>query len=574
MKIYKIIKGLLVVGVISIVSCTKLDEKLNSTLSNTETANALGPNGVSLLLQKAYNDLKIPFTAQDGVFSLQENSTDESLVPTRGGDWDDNGVWRVIHAHTWNADHSQVLANFNNLNKINFDATNVLGFSPSAAQAAQAKVIRAFALYTLLDLYGQFPVRNPGDNLLNAPNVLSGTEAVTFIQNDLTAAISALPATGTKDVVTKDVGNVLLMKLLLNKGMFISRAAPTFADADMQQIITLGNAIISSAKYSYAANYFDNFSSSNTTASESIWAIPYTSGIADADGPYGGPIARWMMTEHYNSDSNFYGNAGWNGFSTVGDFYNSFGVAAPTTATNASNRVSGFFTGVGATNNPDVLLDSRLGGKSYPTITPFNGIRPGFLIGQQTGKGGGALKDRKGNPLAFDPQIAADMKETGANLEITGIRVVKYVPDYTSNGKFYGNPGASNSIQLFRYPDVVLMVAEAKLRAAAPDATGALALVNGLRAARAAAPMVAPLTLLDAGTYANISSSVDNPKCLLAERGRELYWEAQRRTDLLRFGQFTKVWQYKPTDDAHYAVYPIPNQALASNPNLKQNPGY
>ena len=131
---------------ITAVSCTKLDEHLNSTLTNTQTANALGSAGVGLLLQGAYLDLGGTFNAQDLVFSLEENSSDESLVPTRGGDWDDNGVWRVVHNHTWNADHGQVLNVFNSLNKINFDATNVLGFSPSAQQAAEAKFLRALSL--------------------------------------------------------------------------------------------------------------------------------------------------------------------------------------------------------------------------------------------------------------------------------------------------------------------------------------------------------------------------------------------------------------------------------------------
>ena len=159
---------------VTAVGCTKLDEHLNSTLTNTQTANALGSAGVGLLLQAAYSDIGGPFTAQDLIFSLQENTTDESLVPTRGGDWDDNGVWRVVHSHGWDANHSQVLNVYNALNKINFDATNVLAFSPSAQQAAEARFIRALSLYQLLDLYGQFPVRNPGDNLLNAPKVYAG----------------------------------------------------------------------------------------------------------------------------------------------------------------------------------------------------------------------------------------------------------------------------------------------------------------------------------------------------------------------------------------------------------------
>src|SRR6202000_689503 len=108
---------------------------------------------------------------------LEQCTSDETLVPTRGGDWDDNGVWRVLHNHTWNADHGQILQVFNNLNKMNFDATNVLSFSATKDKAAEARFLRVFALYHLLDLYNQIPVRNPGENLLNAPKVYVGDSA-------------------------------------------------------------------------------------------------------------------------------------------------------------------------------------------------------------------------------------------------------------------------------------------------------------------------------------------------------------------------------------------------------------
>src|SRR5438270_10996114 len=90
------------VVLLAFAGCTKLDEGLNSTFTNAQTAQALGAGGVGLLLNTAYTDLGVPFTNQDQLFSLEENTADESLVPTRGGDWDDNGVWRVLHAHTWN----------------------------------------------------------------------------------------------------------------------------------------------------------------------------------------------------------------------------------------------------------------------------------------------------------------------------------------------------------------------------------------------------------------------------------------------------------------------------------------
>jgi len=119
---------------------------------------------------------------------------------------------------------------------------------------------------------------------------------------------------------------------------------------------------------------------------------------------------------------------------------------------------------------------------------------------------------------------------------------------------------------MMRYPDVVLMVAEAKMRAASSDVVGALALINGLRTARGAS-VVASMPLVN-------SNNPEDPTTLLAERGRELYWESVRRNDLVRFGVFLKPWQYKPTDDPKNLLFPIPNQSLAVNPNLHQNPGY
>jgi starch-binding outer membrane protein, SusD/RagB family len=523
--------------------CTKLNEKLNSTLTNPEVSSSLGAAGTGLLLGAAYADLAGQFSSQSEIFSLEENTSDEALVPTRGGDWDDNGVWRVLHNHTWNADHAYVLSVFNGLNKINFDATNVLGFNPSPGQAAEARFLRALALYYLLDLYGQYPIRNPGDNLLLAPDVKSGADAVDFIITELTTILPDLPAANGPDKANPDAARVLLMKCYLQKGTFVTRASPTFDPADMANVISLGTAIISSAKYDYTPNYFDNFTPTNHNSKEAIFLYPNTGGVGTN---HAGVEARWNMTLHYNSYTPNNPNAGWNGFSTISDFYNSFNVSAVPTVFGPR----------------DTLFDTRLGGRITSNLlsTRTSGIRPGFLVGQQYNENGVAEKDRQGHPLAFEPQISPDQIELGTNLEVTGIRVVKYVPDYA----FYGGP-AGNDLMIFRYPDVVLMVAEAKLRVDPNDAS-ALAMVNDLRLARGAAPLTA-LPLVN-------TANVDDPGTLLAERGRELYWEGIRRTDLLRFGVYLVPWGLKPTDDPKNLVFPVPNQALAANPNLTQNTGY
>jgi hypothetical protein len=68
----------------------------------------------------------------------------------------------------------------------------------------------------------------------------------------------------------------------------------------------------------------------------------------------------------------------------------------------------------------------------------------------------------------------------------------------------------------------------------------------------------------------------------LDERSRELLWEGHRRTDLIRYGQYTggTLWAWKGGTQAGVAtnsnlnLYPIPLNELSVNPNLKQNPGY
>ena len=528
--------------------CTKLDQTLKNTLTPTEAGNAFN---ASLFLKTAYNDVGAPYSQiANDVSPLEDVSGDEQAVPTRKTDWGDNGAWIAFHQHNWPVDDGEQLHinTWNDLNKINFDATNVMTFNPTAEQIAEAKFIRALSLYQLLDLFGQFPLRNPGDNLLNAPKVYRGDSAVQFIISELTTVLPQLNPTNSITQANPDAVRMLLMKVYLNRGAFLKRAAPTFDDADMKQVITLGNAIITSGKYSYTPNYFDNFNPTNSGSKEAIYACPNTAGVSANNTNIQN---KWWPTLHYNQYTPLNPQAGWNGFATTAEFYNSFGAAdVPVTQTAADT----------------LLKDSRIGGRFYAGSTDKSGVRPGFLIGQQYNEKGVKLLDRKNNLLIFLPQMAPNLNEQDPNtLERTGIRVIKYPPDYTLGVTSYNTGG--NWLMLFRYPDVVLMVAEAKMRQAVPDNAGALAMVNQLRASRGANPLPS-MPLVN-------TSNVYDPTTLLAERGRELYWECVRRTDLIRFGVFMKAWAYKPADaTTTYLVYPIASAALAANPNLIQNPGY
>ncbi len=540
----KITTIFLIIAVAS--GCTKLDQQLNNTLTNAQTADALG---ASFVLQTAYNDIGNPYSDPGNIFALEEVTADQCVVPTRLGDWDDNGKWRDLKKHSWKTDGIDIISNmFNGLNKITYDATNVLvpAFKATEKQKAEARFLRAIALYQLLDLYGQFPYREPGENLLNAPKVFAAQEGIDFIISELESILPNTDASNPKQKANPEAVKTLLMKCYINKGAFINRANPTFSDADMQKVITLGNEIMGSGKYSYSANYFDNFNPTNSGSTEAIFACPNTAGVATNNTRIDN---RWWATVHYNQYQSVKGaQGGWNGFSTVADFYNSFGV----------NKV--------AKQTPeDTLLDPRIGGRFYKGCTDISGVRPGLLIGQQYNEKGVKYNDRNGNLLIFDPNIKDNLREDGADLELKGIRAVKYVPDYSDGGKNYGNQ-SGNWLILFRYSDVVLMVAEAKMRTAVPDNAGALAMVNALRSARGTDAMPT-MTLVN-------PDNVSDPKTLLAERGRELYWEVVRRTDLIRFGVFQKPWYLKPASDATHLLFPIPSGALASNPNLKQNPGY
>jgi hypothetical protein len=129
------------------------------------------------------------------------------------------------------------------LGQLQSAAITVLAFNPSAAQRAEALFLRSVAQFYLLDLYGQVPYRNVSDyNSLDPSPVMTPQQAVDTLVNTLTAIIPQLPDANKPYRASPDAARFLLMKVLLNKGAFLNKTAPTFAQADMQQVITLGTA--------------------------------------------------------------------------------------------------------------------------------------------------------------------------------------------------------------------------------------------------------------------------------------------------------------------------------------------
>jgi hypothetical protein len=503
-------------------SCTKLDVKLKAP--NAEATQNAGGAPEASSLSKVYEQLN-QLLGQGNSYAMDEHTTDELMGPTRGTDWDDFGTWRKLHLHTWDASHNQINDTWNGLNGALFQTTLLAeSTSASASDVAAARFLRAYFSYIVCDLFGQVQHRPATAAADVIPDVYTRSEATDFIISELEAIIPNLPSytPANRGLATKEAAEFLLAKTYLNKAVFkqdpTQPAGPfTFDAADMNKVISLVDAIAANPNLSISSNYWDNFSWENSTKStENIFVRPHSGGI--------NVVWATCMGFHYNQAP-----SGWNGFTTLSDFYNSF-------------------------EDGDVRK-----GLALPGYTDQVGSDVGFLIGQIQGPQGGHignpivdLKDRSGNPLIFTPYVSLFF-----STETMGIRTEKYPLDpSTINNGGWDSP---NDYVFFRLSDALLMKAEAILRGG--TATGGqtpLSIVNSIREKRG----VGDLT------------SVDLP-ALLAERGRELYLEGWRRNDMIRFGVFNDPVQQRPTaSDPSRVLFPIPNIALSSNPNLKQNFGY
>jgi len=526
--------------VLGVTSCTDLEiEETDSFISEGFQGLQDAQSSLNALYGAVYGQLG----DQANTYALKEVTSDALLVPTRGADWGDNGRWRKLHQHEWGLEETDIITPFDQWNSNQLLASQILDSrsGASADVAAQANFLRAFAMWTILDLYGQVPFRDTALSSTAVPTVLSGQEAVDFILADLDAAIagiSSVPAaTGDLKRASKEAAKFLKAKFLLNKHIYVNQltgGGGTPDAGDMAQVISLVDEIAGQG-YALESGYFELFEKEADT--ETIWW---------AETGVGNRIFNGL---HYNSTG--LGGGGWNGFSTLAEYYDLFEGDAN------NNRYD-------VDRNPIDGQEERRGGVP-PEGLDFTGIDGtsdnggkedgsnvgyGFLIGQQYALDGTPLTDRQGAPLEFSRGF---VDGTGSpnlinNDEKTGIRTMKYNP------RFAG--GFENHSITFRYADAHLMKAEAMMRSGG-DPT---AMVNDLRTIRGATPL----------------GSVGEQQ-LLDERGRELFVEGWRRNDMIRFGQYLRGWEFKSsgeTGNATRNLFPIPLPQLLANPSLVQNPGY
>ena len=137
-------------------ACTDLEPEFTDSVTVDAADDTFG--GVSdpaASLASLYNGIQ-SLGDQANEYALAEVSADNIAVLTRGVDWSDNGIWRSLHNHTWDPSHNYVLNSWNNRNSQILNATRLLDptSSPSPEIEAQARLLRAFNMYIILDFFG------------------------------------------------------------------------------------------------------------------------------------------------------------------------------------------------------------------------------------------------------------------------------------------------------------------------------------------------------------------------------------------------------------------------------------
>ena len=561
----KIIYSLIVFGTVATMhSCTKLDEEI---LDEASVAGLTDKQLAEGTIAPVYSVLPGLFQHTQ-YFALQEISTDEAILPYRGGtDWGDNGIYISLHQHVTTSGDPNVRNTWNNIvlglsravTAINSLATNT---DPNARIfLAEARGMRAYYSLLTLDLFGVVFVK---DDPSGISNVIRGDEAVEYIKSELLAAEPDLDIASGPGRLTKAGAWGLLARLHLNAAVYRDRYAAsfTFKPEDMDKVIEYCDKIISSGQYALAAEYFSIFDDANHTNKELIFAVDQR---ADLNGH--NRMAYFSLSGDQFPLPAYTGANGTDGPGITPDFYQTWVTAyAPLDPAAADPRF--YKENLSIYSNPDdTCVDAAnfhinrgiLRGQQYGLTKNTDGSFKKCADGKmKVSKLVNATRSRPDLPVNFTEFI--DYSVPGSNYN-TGYRVEKYE---FSRGSVSGRNFGEHDIVILRLADVYLMRAEAKLRRS-NDAAGALADVNTIRAARTARVVPPALTSMDL-------------EILFRERGFELYWENLRRTDMIRFGKYEGTWTEKTNADPKKRVFPIPQTAIdgaSSLPGyLVQNEGY
>lgn len=424
-----------------IAGCTNLDENLRSTWtpSNFGKATQEQVAGIAGCYVPLYS-----WANHGSYFTMQEISTDEAMIPQRGGDWYDGGQPAGYHTHSYTPNFDFVNGLYNQAFGGVATCNAVLpAVASSPLLTAELKVLRAYYYWVLLDNYGSVLLTTEAGKTQGQK---SRAEIYAFIDSELTANLPVLKANlpaslnDTYARINYYVGQAIAAKLYLNAKVYTGTAQP-------DKTIAACDEIINSGKFNLEANYFNIFKAQNKGSVEHIWVIPY-------DHASGNGFNLDQMTLHYGSQQTYQlQQQPWNGYCSLEDFYNSY-------AAGDARKTNNFIVG------PQYV---------YGTAT-------------QVIDGSAESNDPDGPGLNFTPHV----NELAPNaLRQAGARLGKYEFAIGST------PNLDNDFPLYRYADILLTKAEALFtKNGYGDATG-LALVNQVHQRTG----LAPFATMDATTF-------------------------------------------------------------------------
>jgi starch-binding outer membrane protein, SusD/RagB family len=502
-----------------------------------------------------------------GYYNLSEISTDEMIVPTRGGDWFDNRRWLEIHYQDWTATSPSALDDMNGTWNDMFTgiarANVILSVLPGIPLAnrdqlvAEVRALRAFYYYVLMDLFGGVPVVTDTEIVPRPKNTRA--EVFAFIEKELLEAGEDLPESWPASLhgrMTKGAADAMLASLYLNAGVFSRDEGISISDYNSCQgvqvqfpgaqnacaaALAVADRILNSGQYGLSADYHANFRHDNHLSRENIFVVKNLNESGLGFEMLYRPI-------HYNSGI----GGGWNCFATLAETYYNYDTLAVETI--RLQRVS-----IHAGPFMDELRLLRSGD------TRHNIFYAGYHFNLETGDT--AYFRNSPIPLTFSPHFP--FGETLAG-EGDGVRLLKWPPDPNRVGTHH-----SNDYAYFRLAEIYLIKAEAQ--AVLGQDGAALAAVNTVR------DRVFPTR--PEKRLAGLSG-VALRDAILRERHMELAGEAKRRQDLIRAGRFNRPWTLKCSprvdgtmapglcNDARTVLFPIPQTQINANPLLVQNPGY
>ena len=452
-----------------------------------------------------------------GIYDLQTFGSDEAMLPTRGTDWYDGGIWQQMYCHSWDPGHEllkrswlylyKVITLCNRSLKVIADHGQLLSQSQRDEYTAEVRAIRAMYYWYLLDLFGNVPLITATDESLQDLTTSPRRTVFRFVVDELQSALPMLRNANSVQQgddygrVTIPVALFVLAKLMLN--------AEVYTGTPMWEETIAYCDFIENFGFTLHPDYEANFAIHNESSCENIFTIPMDKGLFSSQQQN---IFRSLHYRHAAA----YGFSGENG----------------TCATKKVLDVFGY--------------DSR----EIDVRFYYN-----YWWGTLTDLNGDTILDRVGRPLVYYPrEVKLDLSGS-PYVETAGARMKKYEVDKNAimDGKLM-----ENDIVLFRYADVLLMRAEAKLRLGLDGQDD----FNAVR--RRVGMPLRPLTL-------------DN---LLDERLMELCWEGWRRQDLIRFGKYKTLYTGETDEpiidesDGHTTLFPIPADVMTQIPGLEQNPGY